>query len=217
MEGASPLMASRRAVILTSSRFSHPTQLLSRQQSAPVSPLTATLMNLSASIANKELTENLSLLDSTLTKNRGEGGVMVNQLHPVSQRSIALTKRPLFSVASTLFHFSYPVSPVFATLTKTTGVYSNNSHSGTSGRPAVLKYCVVSMADSAERSNPDDQTQKKNYDWSINRWWMAYKASSRRSETPSLSKMLWRWFLTVCSEMKSFSPISLLRNPCATS
>src|SRR6266850_2470740 len=55
------------------------------------------------------------------------------------------------------------------------------------------------------------------YDWSMSRWWMAYNASSRRSETPSLSKMLWRWFLTVCSEMKSFSPISLLRNPWATS
>src|SRR5713101_9191667 len=46
---------------------------------------------------------------------------------------------------------------------------------------------------------------------------MAYSASSRRSETPSLSKMLCKWFLTVCSEMKSFSPISLLRKPCATS
>src|SRR6266705_2885100 len=29
--------------------------------------------------------------------------------------------------------------------------------------------------------------------------------------------MLCRWFLTVCSEMKSFSPISLLRKPWATS
>jgi len=29
--------------------------------------------------------------------------------------------RPLFSKASTLFHFPYPVSPVFATLTKTAG------------------------------------------------------------------------------------------------
>src|SRR5258706_285850 len=42
-------------------------------------------------------------------------------------------------------------------------------------------------------------------------------ASSRRSDTLSLSKILCRWFLTVCSEMKSFSPISLLRNHCATS
>ena len=35
---------------------------------------------------------------------------------------------PLFSGSSALFHFPYPVSPVFATLTKTTGVYTNSSH-----------------------------------------------------------------------------------------
>jgi hypothetical protein len=32
---------------------------------------------------------------------------------------------------SELFHFPYPVSPVFATLTKTPGVYANSSHFGT--------------------------------------------------------------------------------------
>ena len=40
--------------------------------------------------------------------------------------------RPLFSYVYTLFHFAYPVSPVFATLTKTTGVGTNNSQNGTS-------------------------------------------------------------------------------------
>src|SRR5882672_10216171 len=37
---------------------------------------------------------------------------------------------PFFSCTSALFHFPYPVSPVFVTLTKTTGVYTKNSHSG---------------------------------------------------------------------------------------
>src|SRR6266850_1241843 len=38
--------------------------------------------------------------------------------------------RPFFSCACALFHFPYPATPLFATLTKTTGVYTNNSHSG---------------------------------------------------------------------------------------
>src|ERR1700675_3101555 len=66
-------MASRRAVLLTPSRSSHLTQLLSRQQSAPISPLAATVMYLSASIANKRLTRLLNPLDATLTRNRGVG------------------------------------------------------------------------------------------------------------------------------------------------
>src|ERR1017187_10140661 len=44
--------------------------------------------------------------------------------------------------------------------------------------------------------------------------WIAYRASSKRSETPSLSKMLCRWFLTVCSLMNIFSAISLFFKPC---
>ncbi len=39
--------------------------------------------------------------------------------------------RSLFSIACALFQVPYPVSPVFATLTKTTGVGTNSSHSGT--------------------------------------------------------------------------------------
>ncbi len=39
--------------------------------------------------------------------------------------------RPFFSWACALFHFPYPATPMFATLTKTVGVYTNNSHSGT--------------------------------------------------------------------------------------
>src|SRR6266581_4501784 len=39
---------------------------------------------------------------------------------------------PLFSYACALFHFPYPVTPLFAALTKTTGVGTNNSQNGTS-------------------------------------------------------------------------------------
>src|SRR5713101_6051920 len=65
-------MRPRHAVLLTPPpKSSHPSQSLPRQQSASVSPLAATLMDLPASVANKRLTVGLSPLDATLTKNRG--------------------------------------------------------------------------------------------------------------------------------------------------
>ena len=104
MEGALPFMASRRAVILTPSRSSHPTQLLSRQQSAPISPLAATLMNLPASVANKELTRSLSLLAATLTKNRGWGPPPcdVSAFNPSSSLHL-----PFHALTNCLFHKSF--------------------------------------------------------------------------------------------------------------
>ena len=66
-------MLARQAVLLTSPKFSHPIQLLSRQHFICVSPLAAILMELPASIANKRLAPVLSPLNSALTKNRGEG------------------------------------------------------------------------------------------------------------------------------------------------
>ena len=63
--------AARQAVLLTPPRFSHPSRLPSRQHLACVNPLAATLMHLPASVANKRLTEWLSPLDATLTKNTG--------------------------------------------------------------------------------------------------------------------------------------------------
>ena len=73
-------MLARQVVLLTSSESFHPTQLLSRQRSTPVCPSTATLMDLLASVANKRLTAELNPFAATPTKNRGAGGVMVNQL-----------------------------------------------------------------------------------------------------------------------------------------
>src|SRR6266436_4515821 len=89
MEGASPFMCARQLVPLTPPKSSHPRPLLSRQQPAPLSPLAATLMRSPASVANKELTGSLSPLDSALTKNRGVGGVMVNQKSDEEGRFLA--------------------------------------------------------------------------------------------------------------------------------
>jgi hypothetical protein len=66
-------MVARLAVTLTPPKTFHPSQLNSSQQSALVSPLAATLMDLPASVANKRLTTGVSSLDATLTKNRGVG------------------------------------------------------------------------------------------------------------------------------------------------
>jgi len=67
---SNPILADQ-VVLLTPSKSLHPEPLLSRQQSAPVGPLDATLMDLPASVANKRLTVWLNPLDATLTKNRG--------------------------------------------------------------------------------------------------------------------------------------------------
>src|SRR5882724_10557705 len=69
-----PRASMGQVVLLTPSKSSAPTQLLSCQHFIPVSPLAATLMGLPASVANKRLTAELNLLDATLTENRGVGG-----------------------------------------------------------------------------------------------------------------------------------------------
>src|SRR5262249_10568684 len=47
-------------------------------------------------------------------------------------------------------------------------------------------------------------------------WFIAKTASSRRENTPVLSKMLVRWCFTVFSRMHSASPICLFDSPDAT-
>ena len=103
MEGASSFMASRRAVILTPSRSSHPTQLPSRQQSAPISPLAATLMDLPTSAANKRLTRLLSPSDATLTKNRGWGAPRGTP----SSASVKIAALSFHALTNCLFHKSF--------------------------------------------------------------------------------------------------------------
>src|SRR5260370_17044793 len=55
-------------------------------------------------------------------------------------RAKLLEFRSLFSIACALFHFPYPVSPVFATLTRTAGVYTNNSQLGTNLSPLAIGF-----------------------------------------------------------------------------
>jgi len=65
-------MPSPHAVLLTPPVSVRPHQLPSRQQSASVNPLEATLTASLASAVNKRLTKNVSPVNATLTKNRGE-------------------------------------------------------------------------------------------------------------------------------------------------
>jgi hypothetical protein len=59
--------------------------------------------------------------------------------------------RPFFSWTSVLFHFPYTPTPLFATLTKTAGVYTNSSHFGTpSSAPrfdSLPHDCLVDYSD----------------------------------------------------------------------
>src|SRR6266699_1219 len=141
-------MLARHAVLLTPLASPHPKALLSRQPPPPISPLAATLMNLLASAANKRLTVELSPLDATLTKYRGDilrpKAFLFLQLFALfnsSQRfSVFVAARS--SIFRTLFHVRYAVTPVFVALAKTAGVYTNNSHSGTRHSPVatILKF-----------------------------------------------------------------------------
>ena len=72
-EGALRTMLARHAVLITPTSSSRLSSLLSRRQSAPLTPLGATLMDFPASVANKRLTSGLSPLAATLTKNGGVG------------------------------------------------------------------------------------------------------------------------------------------------
>jgi hypothetical protein len=47
---------------------------------------------------------------------------------------------PLLSIFRTFFQVPYPASPLFATLTKSAGVYTNNSHSGTHPPASPILY-----------------------------------------------------------------------------
>jgi hypothetical protein len=64
-------MPSPSAVLPTPSKSSALTQLPSCPQSASINPLDATLADSLATAANKRLTPTASLVDATLTKNRG--------------------------------------------------------------------------------------------------------------------------------------------------
>src|SRR5207245_3997967 len=89
-------------------------------------------------LQTKDLRAWLSPLDATLTKNQGGGvAIMVNQAletsHPPSSSPPGLRTSVADPTSILRAHFQvpYPATPLFATLTKTAGVCTNNSHSRT--------------------------------------------------------------------------------------
>ncbi len=142
-------MLARQVVLLTPPKSPHPSQLISRQQSAPVSPLAATLMDLPASVANKRLTAWLSPLDATLTKTGGWGRLMVNQ-HPPDldvwtfRRSdvptIQRTLHSLFSLfAQRASHNSFAITGIL-TLSKNSRVVPQLFPFWNSSLATILKF-----------------------------------------------------------------------------
>ena len=107
-------MVARLAVLLTPPKSFHPSQLTSSQQSALVSPLAATLMDLPASVANKRLTVGLSSLDATLTKNRG--GLLWLNGH-----SFGVTIAPRQPDSSNVSFFSHRPAPTRSRALSVTG------------------------------------------------------------------------------------------------
>ena len=100
-------MLARHAVLLTPLESPHPKALLSRQPPPPISPLAATLMNLLASAANKRLTVELSPLDATLTKYRGD--ILRPKSFSLSSalRSLQFLSALQCLCGSSVFHLSY--------------------------------------------------------------------------------------------------------------
>src|SRR6266849_6356398 len=110
-------MRPRPAVLLTPPKSSHPCSLLSCQRLAHLTPLAATLMDSSASVANKRLTTGLSPLAATLTKNAGWGPhpFRVSTFRSKLRRS-SRAENPTGSAFSTSsFHILASLHPCFLT------------------------------------------------------------------------------------------------------
>ncbi len=94
-------------LVANSLKSSCPIPLFSSRWIASVNLLESSLANSLASVKNKGLTEILTPLESTLTKNRGEGVVIVNQVPVHQDRSKGITgtfrpsrKKPSLPLAS---------------------------------------------------------------------------------------------------------------------
>src|SRR6266481_6161783 len=127
---AHPELASRAEGSLPSASFPrppHPTPLLFRPHLVRISPLPATLIDHPASVANKRLTTGLTLLDATLTKNRGRG----HSRKPMSPKSLR----------HNLFADPHPLTHVGSILYKNGGGEGEASHSFIT---SLLPYLVAS-------------------------------------------------------------------------
>src|SRR6267378_6846018 len=99
-------MRLRHAVLLTSSKSSHPTQLPSRQHIVRITSLDATLMCFPVNVANKRLTVGLSSLDATLTRIGGRGPQLSSEaVSPSWHSPFPLPPIPFFFIVlRTLLH-----------------------------------------------------------------------------------------------------------------
>ena len=126
-------MRRRRPVLLNPpAPVRKPDPLFCHKQFRSLNLLESTLARNLASVESKALTRIPTPLKSTLTKNGGEGAspcghLTLCVLQPFL-RAFQLSR--LFSYPCVLFHFTYVVSPLFAILTKTVGVWRYSSHFG---------------------------------------------------------------------------------------
>src|SRR6267142_2407330 len=99
-------MRLRHAVLLTSSKSSHLTQLPSRQHIVRITSLDATLMCFPVNVANKRLTVGLSSLDATLTRIGGRGPQLSSEaVSPSWHSPFPLPPIPFFFIVlRTLLH-----------------------------------------------------------------------------------------------------------------
>jgi len=84
-------------------------------------------------VPSKNSTRLFSIRCKLFCKNTRVGGRVSHSIllsRPISIFTFPFSD-PFFSTAYTLFSFTYALTPLFATLTKKTGVYTLSSHSGT--------------------------------------------------------------------------------------
>jgi len=135
-------MLTCQAVLLTPPNFCHPRPLLSRQQSIGISPLSATLMDLPASVVNKRVTARLNPLDATLTKNTG--GTSFQPKTFLSSRPTSAdipTFKPVLVIAFLSFH-TLTNAPSRKPLRLTSLQMPGGMGSRSPKRPTVSSRCI---------------------------------------------------------------------------
>src|SRR6266852_2942534 len=118
-------MRSRRVVLLTPPKRPHPSRLLSCQHHALVNPLAATLMDSSASVANKRLTGELTPLDATLTQKMGVGWLRLTR---IPNKVYLLSKHRDDRPGPNLATFSSPILTSLHPCVLTSSFYFQLSH-----------------------------------------------------------------------------------------